>query len=147
MFNARYILKLITAYDCEWNGDSTIGPFKKYSLNEHEMEALQHINLPQDSYSITNNIARIFIKAKSNKELYTSKLYTRQKKRTNSIVSWNGGLQFGIIQCFITSNDAIFAIIQELVVDYSEPHVVHSQFRLNLHDFITPVRQTYCYHE
>lgn len=150
IFNAYYILKdklhLRMSNENVTNPEKVLGVPKKYNLNEHELEALLSIDFSQESYIFPGNFAYVYNRAIIGRKKITSKLYTRQKKRTNSMVSWNNNLQFGIIQFFIRINTTIVAVIREYIRCVNETYMIHPEIRLNLNDIIIPMRLTYCYH-
>ena len=143
MINSYYILKDLLKLDT--NNDtfkfSVLGKPFNYRPSENEISALQLLPI---SYSFLedHNSIPVYFRAVKGKEIFTSTMYARQKKRFNKIVAWGDPTKFGIIQYFILKNSEIYAVVQELVRNYQEKIYISSE-NIDFSSIIIPTQKTY----
>lgn len=150
IFNAYYVLKdklNIRTFDAELTSqEKLLGKSIKYQLNTHEIEALLGLNVSQESYILPGNSIYCFNRATVGGKTFTSKLYSRQKKRKNCVVCWDNKSKFGVIQFFACINHELYAIVREYVRRLNERNFIHTQISLDLCNVLVPTRLTLCYY-
>ncbi|KAL7295964.1 hypothetical protein TKK_0003487 [Trichogramma kaykai] len=148
MINATYILKSKLNRNQlapEGNVIFPIGTQAKTDLNPQELEGLNNFILNQQLRITEGPSVYAYFRAQINNEILTSKRYQRQKKRDNSVVSWNQRKFYGIIEFFIFINNCVNAVVRVLLKDSNRAQNIHPQVELSIEELIIPIRFTLDY--
>ncbi|KAE8739088.1 hypothetical protein FOCC_FOCC015411 [Frankliniella occidentalis] len=85
-----------------------------FRLNACDFMSLEHLNLKKP--------VRVFYRAVFGKTVYTSYIYTRQKRRNNFTVCFlntSGGKDFGMVKCYLEDSENLkVAIVKKLDVEH-----------------------------
>ena len=147
IINAYNILKNNRdGYDEDKNlSVNVLGPLLRINLANCQTSEIESQNESGLEVPIIENNFFVSVRARRFKEVFTSELYTRQKKRNNSVVTWNKGTKYGIIKYFIQKNDVIYCAVSVLIAERSRTEApIHRQFKMYLSDIAVPVRKSYC---
>lgn len=98
--------------------EDILGKVRVIELNENEIEAILISDITRNLIFVGNKLT-VTSRARHNKEIYTSKLYIRQKTRNNSIVYRNQRRKFSEASFFIEVNDHSYVLVREFVRNYS----------------------------
>lgn len=91
----------------------------------------------------------VFSRCKINDEVFTSQLYTRQKKRSNFHIKYkvNESVFFGTIKYFIKIEGNLYGVVRQLVVtNDSSKEIKNIELGYNFDETIKHVRDSYCTH-
>ncbi|XP_051167210.1 uncharacterized protein LOC127285304 [Leptopilina boulardi] len=109
-------------------------------LEEEHLLALK--NGVSENLDVENLNALIYSRAKIGKNVFTSSLYQRQKKRNNANIYWNNQTSYGSIKFFIKINGEIFVMVQKSIrADCNT--IIHKETGIKFHKYIVPIRETY----
>lgn len=124
---------------------STFGPITRHDITDSEFRAIcyaTHLNKEQ----LLNLKIKIFSRCKINNDIFTSKLYTRQKKRSNFYVKckMNESIFFGAVKYYRKVQEISYAVIDKLVVTLDKSNEIkHRETGFNLNANIKHIRESY----
>lgn len=123
----------------------THGPPVANVITVFELRALSSVtHLTHDQIMETHT--PIFSRCKINKDIFTSKLYTRQKKRTNYYVQCKveESIYFCAINYYITIQGISYAVMNKLIVTNDRRQEINNgEIGFNLNENIIHVRDSY----
>lgn len=124
----------------------THGPSVSHDITVSELEAISHATHVTKEQLLAARLP-IFSRCIINDEVYTSKLYTRQKKRANFYVTWekDGSVVFGYIKYVVKVEQNAYTVLSRLIVTHdNSKEIKNREMGFNLNDNIKHVRDSYC---
>ncbi|XP_051157087.1 uncharacterized protein LOC127279036 [Leptopilina boulardi] len=124
------------------------GPSIRYDITNNERKAItQALNITEEELRTAN--VKIFSRCVINDEIFTSILYTRQKKRANFYVQWKNEetVLFGAVKFFFKVETNLYVILRQLINSNDKNHEINNkELEFNLNRHLIHVHDSYCIH-